>query len=99
VPRCPVKLITGFDCPACGGLRLTHDLLHADVRAALHDNAFLLLCSPLLLTLALRTVGAQRRGGSEAVPPRVAYTLAAAAMVWMLMRNLPRWPLKPIVRD
>jgi hypothetical protein len=41
-PFCPVKLFTGLDCPGCGGLRLAHDLLHGDVRAAVYDNPFLL---------------------------------------------------------
>jgi len=98
-PRCPVKLLTGLDCPACGGLRLTHDLVHGDVRAAVHDNAFLLLSGPLLAAIAWRGVAAERPGGLEPVPPRVAYALAAGAMVWMLVRNLPGWRLRPIVRD
>lgn len=98
MPTCPVKLVTGLDCPGCGGLRLTHDLLHADLRAAVHDNAFLLVCGPLLAALALRPTGGPRGARYETVPPRVAYTVAAAALLWMLVRNLPRWPLKPIVR-
>ena len=30
-PACPFKLLTGWNCPACGGLRMTHDLLHGDL--------------------------------------------------------------------
>jgi len=33
-PACPFKLLTGWNCPACGGLRMTHDLLHGDLAAA-----------------------------------------------------------------
>ncbi|EUA12005.1 hypothetical protein I546_2275 [Mycobacterium kansasii 732] len=40
-PQCPFKLLTGWNCPACGGLRMTHDLLHGDVAAAINDNVFL----------------------------------------------------------
>ncbi|MGZ6777584.1 MAG: DUF2752 domain-containing protein, partial [Mycobacterium sp.] len=25
-PACPFKLLTGLNCPACGGLRMTHDV-------------------------------------------------------------------------
>ena len=98
-PRCPSKLVTGLDCPACGGLRLSHDLLHADVRAAVHDNVFLLVCSPVLATLAWRQFVAPVSAGVEPVPPRLGYALAAGAVTWMMVRNLPSWPLKPIVRD
>lgn len=27
-PRCPIRTVTGFDCPGCGGLRAVHELLH-----------------------------------------------------------------------
>jgi hypothetical protein len=42
-PGCPFKLLTGWNCPACGGLRMAHDLLHADLSAAVVDNVFLLV--------------------------------------------------------
>ena len=96
LPRCPTKLVTGFDCPACGGLRLVHDLLHGDLTAAVHDNPFLLLCSPALAVLGLRSRRGQRPG-FVAVPDRVAYSLAGAALAWTVVRNLPGWPLKPTV--
>ncbi|MBV8529161.1 MAG: DUF2752 domain-containing protein [Candidatus Dormibacteraeota bacterium] len=98
LPMCPVKLVTGLDCPGCGGLRLTHDLLHGDLRAAMHDNAFLLTCTPVLAALALRSFALRPGAAPAPVPPRVAYTLASAAMLWMFVRNLPGWPLKPITR-
>lgn len=46
-PPCPSRTILGLDCPACGGLRGTHDLLHGDVVGALDHNLLL----PLLLAL------------------------------------------------
>ena len=39
-PACPFKLLTGWNCPACGGLRMTHDLLHGNLSAAVVDNVF-----------------------------------------------------------
>ena len=29
-PVCPFKALTGWNCPGCGGLRMTHDVLHGD---------------------------------------------------------------------
>lgn len=42
LPRCPFNVVTGLLCPACGGTRMTYDLMHGDVVAAFHDNALLL---------------------------------------------------------
>lgn len=93
---CPVKLATGLDCPGCGGLRMLHDLLHGRLGAATHDNPFLLMAGPLLGALLLRSGNAGGRPGSEAIPPRLACALAFTAGGWMLVRNLPGWPLKPV---
>src|ERR1700754_2176168 len=48
-PACPFKALTGWNCPACGGLRMTHDVLHGDLGAAVVDNVFLLVGLPMLL--------------------------------------------------
>lgn len=95
LPACPTKRLTGLDCPGCGGLRLVNDLLHADLRRAAADNLFLLLAGPLLAGLVLRWVRARRRGDEGRLPPRAGYALAGAAAGWMVVRNLPGWPLRP----
>jgi hypothetical protein len=40
-PRCPSRLLLGLDCPFCGGLRGTQDLLHGDLAGALDHNLLL----------------------------------------------------------
>ena len=47
-PVCPFRLLTGWNCPGCGALRMTHDVLHGDLTAAIHDNIFLLIGIPVL---------------------------------------------------
>ncbi len=47
-PVCPFRLLTGWNCPACGALRMAHDVLHGDLAAAITDNVFLLVGIPLL---------------------------------------------------
>jgi len=94
--RCPVKLVTGLDCPGCGGLRMAHDLLHGDLRAAARDNPFLLAAGPILgLSLLRPSTGARGLAMRRDLPPRVAFTVAAMAVAWTVLRNLPGWPLKP----
>jgi Protein of unknown function (DUF2752) len=40
---CPFKLITGWDCPLCGGTRMGASLMHGDVPAAFHYNPLALI--------------------------------------------------------
>lgn len=90
-PGCPFKMATGLDCPACGGLRMTHDLLTGNVGAAVVDNVFLLVGLPLLLTwLVVRW-----RRGQKLMPIAATVTVVAAAAIWTVVRNWPGFPLVP----
>jgi hypothetical protein len=92
-PACPFKLLTGWNCPACGGLRMTHDLLHGDLSAAVVDNVFLLFGLPLLAIWAVW----RRRRGQRAFTPVVIVVIAIAMLGWTVLRNLPGFPLVPTV--
>lgn len=90
-PGCPFKALTGLDCPACGGLRMTHDLLNGDLGAAMVDNLFLLLALPVLsVWLAFRW-----RRGRPLMPVWATVTLIVAAAAWTVLRNWPGFPLVP----
>ncbi|AGB23313.1 Protein of unknown function (DUF2752) [Mycobacterium sp. JS623] len=90
-PTCPFKALTGWNCPGCGGLRMTHDLLHGDFAAAIVDNVFLLIGLPMLAAwLVLRW----RRGG-KLMPTPASVVIAIAAISWTVVRNLPGFPLVP----
>jgi L-lactate permease len=90
-PPCPFKFVTGWDCPACGGLRMTHDLLHGDIAAAVADNVFLLVGLPLLGIWVLT----RWRRHQPVMPPAAIVTVAVAAISWTVARNLPGFPLVP----
>lgn len=90
-PFCPFKVITGWDCPACGGLRMTHDVLHGNFSAAVTDNVFLLVGLPLLAIFALW----RRRSGRQVVTSSLLVVLAVATLGWTVVRNLPGFPLVP----
>jgi hypothetical protein len=90
-PFCPFKLLTGWDCPACGGLRMTHDVLHGNLPAAVVDNVFLLIGLPLLALWSLW----QWRRGRQIVSTGLLVVAALAAVAWTIVRNLPGFPLVP----
>ena len=92
-PLCPFKWLTGWNCPFCGGLRMTHDLLHGDLAASVNDNLFLLVAIPTLAGWIL----IRRRHGKSALPIPAAVAIAVVAALWTVLRNLPGFPLVPTV--
>jgi Protein of unknown function (DUF2752) len=94
-PACPFKLLTGWNCPACGGLRMTHDVLHGDLAGAVVDNVFLLVGLPVLLAWILVR---WRTGRPIMTMPAIA-VIAVLAITWTVVRNLPGFPLVPTLLD
>jgi hypothetical protein len=90
-PGCPFKLLTGLNCPACGGLRMTHDLLHLDFGAAVVDNVFALVVLPTLAVWLL----VRWKLGLKLMPVAATVMVILAAIVWTVVRNLPGFPLVP----
>ena len=50
-PVCPTRFLLGIDCPACGMLRGTHDLLHGDIAGAADHNMLLFAVLPAAIIL------------------------------------------------
>ena len=55
-PVCPLKALTGYDCPGCGMLRATHDLAHGNIAGALDHNVLMVALVPLAAVLWARWV-------------------------------------------
>ncbi len=66
-PVCPLKLLTGLDCPGCGMLRATHDLTHGNIVGALDHNVLMVLLVPLVAVLWVRWVRRAWTGITPAV--------------------------------
>ena len=92
-PPCPFRLMTGWYCPGCGGLRMTHDLLHGDLAAAAVDNVFLLAGLPLLAIWWLW----RRHTRKPVLTVAVVVVVAVTALAWTVLRNMPSFPLVPTV--
>lgn len=89
MPKCPVKALTGYDCPGCGSQRLLHALLHGDIAGAWKANALLLLAMPYIALLALSSFFPRR---FPALTRRLNSAAAIAAaggtiIAWGLLRN------------
>lgn len=90
-PPCLFRMLTGWYCPGCGGLRMTHDLLHADVAAAVTDNVFLLAGLPLLTAWWLW----RRRRRQPAFTLPVVLIVIIVTVGWTVLRNTAGFPLVP----
>lgn len=90
-PVCPFRLLTGWNCPLCGTFRMTHDVLHGDVVAAITDNVFLLAGIPMLAGWIL----VRRRGEKALLTVPAAVGVVIVTLAWAVVRNLPGFPLVP----
>ncbi|NUS43269.1 MAG: DUF2752 domain-containing protein [Mycobacteriaceae bacterium] len=89
---CPFHELTGWWCPACGGLRGMHDLTNGDLVAGLHSNVLLF---PLLVAGVIvwaRWLRLRWRGDARA-PIRftAGWTNPVLVLmaVFMVVRNTP----------
>ncbi len=48
-PPCPIKHVTGFDCPTCGTQRAAHLFLNGEFKAAFYQNPLIFLFTPYIL--------------------------------------------------
>ncbi|MDP1876180.1 MAG: DUF2752 domain-containing protein [Actinomycetota bacterium] len=66
-PLCPTRALFGVDCPGCGLLRGTHDLVTGNVGGALDHNVLILAAVPVLVVLWIRWVMRAWRGSTPPV--------------------------------
>ena len=87
---CPLYALTGLWCPACGGLRATHDLAHGDLAGAWSMNPLWVLAVPVVVALWGRWL-ARRVRGRTARPAPVwgAWVLLVVVVGFGVARNVP----------
>jgi putative Mn2+ efflux pump MntP len=85
-------MATGWDCPGCGGLRASHQLLHGHWREAFALNPLLVIALPIGAYLALRPLLARYVKWNLPQPFRSAawvWIAAVIVVVFGVARNLP----------
>ena len=87
---CPLHATTGLWCPACGGLRATHDLAHLHVATAWSENALWVAVVPLVVVGWLVVLIRRARGLPVCpVPAWAGVAGLAAVAAFGVLRNLP----------
>jgi hypothetical protein len=89
---CLLHATTGLQCPGCGGLRATHQLLHGHLAAAWMLNPLAVLLVPVYALLACHIgLGLMRgRGLGYGTPRPVFIWLGLGGVILFgILRNLP----------
>lgn len=90
--HCPFKLITGLQCPGCGGQRALHALLKGNLREAISYNLFLVYAGPYVLALIIAHLLPEGHAKATSLKwlehPAVIWFYIIAFMVWLIVRNI-----------
>jgi hypothetical protein len=96
-PACPLKAMTGIDCPGCGVTRSVHALLSGDVTRALDHNVLFVIALPFLFYGLVRWAAGSMGLGLPALRAPdtrwFAPVLAVTFLAFFVARNLPVSPL------
>ena len=90
-PVCWLYATTGLQCPGCGGLRATHQLLHGHFAAAWRLNPLAVLLVPLYAWLAAHAGRALVQGRALPLPtlrPITVWLGFAVLLLFGVLRNL-----------
>ncbi|MFE7124690.1 DUF2752 domain-containing protein [Streptomyces sp. NPDC057617] len=90
-PVCPLLLLTGLYCPACGGLRSAHAVAHGDLATAFGANALAVIGYAIFAAVWVAWVVRAGKG----LPVRITlgplwwWGLGAVVLIFTVVRNLP----------
>ena len=97
---CPFRLLTGWDCPLCGGTRMGEALLHGDIQAAFGFNPLALVSLVILGVLGVLWTAEAAGGPAFRLPRPLSERLRRvrpmqwlvigilAAVIYTITRNL-----------
>ena len=90
-PPCPLRAVTGLDCPLCGATRATHALVRGALLTALDFNALYVALVPFVLVVGLVWLV---RGRLPTIVRRAsaAWVLLSVGVAFAVVRNLPIEP-------
>ena len=92
MPKCPIKLLFGIDCPGCGFQRAVHAILHGHFKEAVGYNLFLVVAFPYLMVILLsdfmREGKLQQKLRSFVESKWVTNGYIVTFVVWFVVRNI-----------
>lgn len=92
-PKCPIKQVSGLDCPGCGSQRAVHFALNGDFSQAFQQNQLLFLLAPYIilgfyLQLVPQPTVGELRLRKVLYGPRAIQIVLAVIILFTLLRNI-----------
>ena len=91
-PKCPFKIITGLNCPACGIQRCIHALLYGHFAEAIHYNYYLIFAGPyagaFIFGWFLPEGRIKTRLFDFLEQKFLVYTYIVTFLLWLVIRNI-----------
>lgn len=81
---CPIKHVTGFDCPGCGVTRLSLSLLDGDVYQAFRYNSLIFVLLPLFILYYYLSIKGMKKASDYLL-----YTMLVMTVLFGVLRNTP----------
>lgn len=91
-PVCMFHRVTGLNCPGCGGLRATHQLLHGHLAMAFRLNPLFVMAIPVGIGFLLRGVLKKSPEKKNSFQPVWIWIAVALVIAFGIARNLPFAP-------
>lgn len=90
MPKCIWKVATATDCPGCGSQRMAHALMHGDICAAWHANAFALCMIPVMGLMLFLELFREKYSSlyRKVHSPWVIWALVVSVFGWWIIRNV-----------
>ncbi|MCR5370934.1 MAG: DUF2752 domain-containing protein [Clostridium sp.] len=88
---CPIRFLTGYQCPGCGVTRMVMALSRLDFRQAFLENAYVLCLLPVLIPWGIwRTKKYVEEGAQEFTAVEVVFLVLAlaSAIIFGIIRNM-----------
>lgn len=83
-PLCPTQALFGIDCPGCGIMRGTHDLVTGNAAGAVDHNILLVVLVPLALILWLGWLRRSWTGHTRSVTARQSQRRTTALVIGLV---------------
>src|SRR5260370_30137246 len=94
-PRCPFRMVTGFQCPGCGSTRACYQLLHLHPIAAFKLNPLIVLTLPFIVYGFLGFTRSAITGQPHRrifIPPFYLCAWLGLLIFFWIFRNTPLYP-------
>jgi hypothetical protein len=94
-PKCPFRLLTGWQCPGCGSTRACYQLLHLQPIAAFKLNPLMVLTMPFIVYGLLGFTRSAVTGQPHRrlfIPPIYLWAWLVLLIFFWVFRNTPWYP-------